>query len=235
MRFRFRFGPWTRKKIILLGVACVVLAILSAPLWIDGVAHRAVVAAATSALGVESALGDIDIAIFSGSCTFRDLTIRNPAGFRDQPFMTIEKGEMFVDLGTLLDDEVIAPTLVLDGLVLNLEREGLKTNYGMISGHSKRFRARVGKSGKKFIIRKVVIRNVKVRYRVSVAGIGPQLPLEIDEIEITDVGGKGESAYLGDVIDIVLSGILQTVAKLPTKTLPNAIGSGLKAIGDLFK
>ncbi len=95
--------------------------------------------------------------------------------------------------------------------------------------------ARVGKSGKKIIIRKVVIRNVKVRYRVSVAGIGPELPLEIDEIEIKDVGGKGEAAYLGDVIDIVLRGILQTIAKLPTKTLPNAIGSGLKTIGDLFK
>ena len=127
MKSRFRFGPWTRKKIILLSVAGVLfLAILSAPLWIDGIAHRAVVAAATRALGVETALGDIDIAILGGSCTFTGLTVHNPAGFRDQHFATVEKGEISIDLGSLLDDEVIAPTLVIDGLVLNLERAGLR-------------------------------------------------------------------------------------------------------------
>jgi len=233
----------TSVKILILVLILVVAAVASVPLWVDAVARSGVEVGAREALGVPVQLAGIDIGLFRADCSLQGLEVANPEGYKDANFMRLEKGFLSVSASSLLSDKVVVPELTLDGLELNLERKTLKSNYGTILDNLKRMEKEEtpADEGRKFVIERVVIRNIKVTSRFSVAGIArPPVPLEIPEMTFQNLGSEGGSGIvMAEVVGEVLKSVLVAVSRIGKGVLPDVItdglGKGLGGLGDVGK
>jgi len=75
---------------------------------------------ATSTLGVEVTIDDLDLSILGGSVSFDDLIIDNPEGYEHDSFLELGKAHIDVAIGSLLSDKVSINTLQLDGIIMAL-------------------------------------------------------------------------------------------------------------------
>ena len=150
------------KKILLLVLLVVIVAVASIPLWIDGAAKSAIEAGGTDAMGVATTLKGVDIGIFGGEASLEGLEVANPEGFAAGHFLKLGGGSVAVDFGSLMGDEVVIPRLTLTGLSLNLERTLKGSNYGAIMKNMEKGAGKTDEPGKKFVIKELIIRDVNV-------------------------------------------------------------------------
>ncbi len=205
------------------------LAILSLPLWIDAAAKTAVERVGSHALGVRTTLEELDLSLFGGDATLAGLTLGNPEGFATPHFLELGKGSIAVSLKSLLSDRVDVPSLVLEGIDLRLDRSDRGANYEIILARLKRLEGekKPEKDSKSFVIREVILRDVRVDATLSLAGVRtPTVPLRIEEIRFTNVGEAG--IPLSRVFGLVLKGLLGGVLEAGAGLLPAEILGGLE-------
>jgi hypothetical protein len=77
--------------------------------------------------------------------------------------------------------------------------------------------------GKKFVIKKVSVRNITVTSRMRALVVKPALTAKIDEITLTDVG-SGSGVPMGEIIRKFIGGLLAGIAN-----------SGIELAGDIGK
>jgi hypothetical protein len=229
-----------RWKIVLAVVTPVVIGVATTPLWIDRVARATIDEEATKALGVECKLAGIKISIFGAACTMEGLTVANPKDFSaDETFLKMGRGSLALNARSLLGDKVEIPVLTIEDLELNLERKGLNANYRAILKNLEKTSgggpSEPSEPGKKFVIREVVLRNIKVRARVSAVGlVKPAATSTIEEIRFRDVGSDTGGAALATVVSRVITsliaGVLRSGVALP-KEIADGLGEGLKGVG----
>jgi len=228
------------KKILwLIGIPVLLIVIfaVSIPLWIDGAARKAIELGGTETLKVATTVDGIRLGLLEGTCRIEGLEVANPEGFKHPYFIRLGEGTVAVSIGTVFDDKIVLPKLVFDSLSMNLERVGTKTNYETILDNIEETVGEADESGgKKIVIEELVIRNVKVIYNVSLIGvIKPGVPLHVDEIRMTNVGADGEGVSMGQMIGIVITGVLKGVGKAGTGILPDdvtgGISKGVKGVG----
>ena len=231
---------------IIVGVGIVVLVVIaSLVLWIDHVAKAAVEGGATYALGVRTTLDAMDVGVLSGEVEMSELNVRNPAGFKTPHFLRLDDGSVAVSLGSLMEEKVILPELTLSGLNVNLERSGGKANYKVIMDNLKKFESKEEppadeqKEGKRFVIEKVSIRDVRVNVDLlSIGGELTRIPMTIERIELENVGSDTDRGILlADVIDILIKAILTTVVQKCGDLLPadvlGELNGGLEQLSGL--
>jgi hypothetical protein len=222
---------------VLLGlVALLAVALLSAPIWVDGVARGAVQAAASGALGVETTLQKLDLSLFGGTCEIAGLRVANPRGFTTPHFLALSRGAVAVNVRSVLGDKVEIPTLVLDGVDVNLEKGKDGANYDVILANMKKGEEAPEEGGRKFVIREVVVKNVRAHAKlVDLGVVKPTIPVEIDEIRLRNVGEGGEAGIgLGLVIEGIVTGVLRGIARAGKGVLPDDMMDGLgKGLGAL--
>jgi len=225
------------KKVLLIVVIVIVLALISIPLWIDSVARSAVEAGGTQAMGVPTKLEGLSLKIFGGACSLEGLHVANPEGFESPHFLHLGSGSVAVNLGSVMEDKVVIPTLTLDGIDIHLEQTLKGSNYGTILDNLKKEEQEEVKDeapGKKFVIEELVIRNVKATAHLSLGVIKPGVPLEIKEIRMQNVGSDGEGVSMSQVFGYILTGLLDSVAKLGKGIFPEDITKGLTSgVSDL--
>jgi hypothetical protein len=215
------------KKILLIVLLVVVVVVLSIPLWIDHAAKSAIETGGTDAMGVATTLKGVDIGIFGGEASLDGLEIANPEGFKDGHFLKLGGGTVAVDLGSLMEDEVVIPTLTLTGLSLNLERTLKGSNYGVIMKNMEKGAEETDEPGKKFVIKELIIRDVNVSARVSLGVVKPAVPLSLDEMRFENIGSDGSGVSMRKVFRYVIVGVLNGVAKKGKGILPDDITKGL--------
>jgi len=225
-----------RWKLLLGLVALLSLAAVSLPLWIDGAARGALEAEASKALGVPTELEDVDIELFGGTCTMSTLVVSNPEGFDEPHFLRMQTGSVAVTLDTLLQDEVRLPEVVLEEVDLRLERKALKTNYGTILRNLKKSDSGDG-SGKRFVIDRIVIRNVRVTTKAYVVGVvKPGISATIPEIQLTGIGSDSDrGVVLRQVVSRIVTGVLAgalEAGNLP-KEIRGPLGEGLSGVAGI--
>ena len=122
-------------KIAVLGAAAVVLLGIAASLALDPALEKAVERGTSYGTGTETTLGAIDLSLFSGRLALDELSSQNPEGFRDEPFLALGKGVLDVETASLFGDRIEIPSILLEGITLNIEKRGGSTNYGAILEH----------------------------------------------------------------------------------------------------
>ncbi|MFI4882942.1 MAG: hypothetical protein ACIAQU_10200 [Phycisphaerales bacterium JB064] len=218
-------------------IGLLVLGVVLAWVYIDTLAERGVERGATYALGVPTALGSADVGVLSGSVELSGLEVSNPEGFSADHFLTLDSTEVDVSLGSLTSDVVEVPTLVLSGIDVRLERTLEGANYKVILDNLKRFEGEEKKEpepeGKKFVIRSVQIRDVKVHVdAVPVEGaIGELATAEVtvDEVTLHDVGSGAEPMSLAELTAVILKAILASAVDIGGDILPEDV---LGELGD---
>lgn len=233
------------KKVVLkLGLVVVlilVVAIAAGAFYIDSIARQGIEGGSTYALGVPTSLDKADVGLLSGEFSMAGLNVSNPEGFTSPHFLALSAGSVSVSLGSLRQEVVELPTLILSGISMNLERAGDKSNYKVILENLKRFESGGGppekkpeEGGKKFVIRNLEIRDVNVHVNLLPAGGElTKVDVPIDLIQLKDVGSGGESVRMSDLAGVILKTIM-TVAVQKGGQLPGDIATELtNGLGEL--
>lgn len=211
-------------------------------LFIDRAAKSAIEKGGTYALGVDTTLGGADIGLVSGRFALSDLAVANPPGFGAPQFMRLGRGELALSLSSLMSDEIEVPSLVLDDLSISLERKDGKANYDEILKHLEKLGGSDGKkapsedgSTKKFVIREIVLNNV--RAEVQLLPIGGELTkttVTIPTIRLKNVGNDGQSMsqVFAAILDAVLRAVVDFGGDLVPKELLKDLSKKLPDLGN---
>lgn len=220
----------------------IIVAVVAGVFFINSIARKGIESGSTYALGVPTTLGSAKVGLTSGEFSMAGLKVDNPQGdFTAPDFLTLGKGNVAVSLGSLRSDTVEVPTFTLSDITLNLERKGDKSNYKVILDNLKRFESGESKPAdpsakpsKKFVIRKLLIENVKVHVDLlPVGGKISQVDVPIDRIELKDIGSGGKSVAISDLAGVILKTII-TAALHKGIDLPGDIAGELtSSLGDL--
>lgn len=223
------------KVLVVMGLL-VVLVVVAGFVFIDQAAKAAVERGGTYALGVETKLGSADVGLFSGRFGLDSLSIANPEGFKQQSFLSLSKGEMELELGSLREATLVVPRLLLEGVAIDLERNDLGTNFGAILDYLERFES--GKKpgeppaeseGRKVLLKEVVIRDVSVSVDLgqSVAGF-QSTSFQVPEIVLTDLGTGGEGQTISEHFSSILRGLLGAVMEHGKGMIPQELLADLQ-------
>jgi hypothetical protein len=231
---------WIKRIVVLLVVVIVAVGVIGY-VAIDRITKAGIEQGGTYAMGVETKLDGVRLGLFSGSVSLNGLSVANPEGFKSENFMSLGDGSVEVTLGSLMGDKVEVPLLELNNIDIALEKDKGKANYQVILDHLAEVTGGEGEptedagEGKKFVIKELVITDVKVKAEV-IGGVS--VPVKIDEIRLTDIGSDSDKGVLlKDLSGIILTAILSTVVEQAGDLLPGGIGEGLQgglaAVGDL--
>jgi hypothetical protein len=219
------------KKIIVWVLVLVVVGLGAAYFARNMLVEKGVEKGCTYALGVESDLGSARLKLGGGSLDLNNLTIANPEGFRAENFMTLRRGVLDVDAGSVLDDEVVVDSLVIEGLTLNLEQIDNKGNYQVLIDHAKRIEMSSSEEEQKFRIGLVALRDIEATGSLSLMGKTYEKSFAIENFTLKNIGSDN-----GATIAQVTSKIVQAlVARALTEGkgfLPEGFGQNLSGLKD---
>lgn len=228
-------------KKVLIGIPLVLILLLVAGyLFLDHIAKAAIEFGGEQAMGVPTSLENITLRPVLGKGSIEGLKIANPRGFETPFFMSLSKGDAALDVGSLSKDTVVMKTIELDGLKAHLEKTKEGSNYEVILANMKKGEEEGAKGeepGKKFLVERIVVRNIDVRADVAIAGEKlSSVDLRIDEIVLENVGSGDESGVImsqlmGTIVKAVLTAVVQQGAKVLPEVMVNGLGAGLKGVG----
>lgn len=214
-------------RVLLVAVVLLLLAAGAAFLLIDSIAKTAIERGATYATGVETKVASVDASIFSGQFALEGLSLANPPGFRDEPFVRLGSLRADWQNGSLLSETLEMDTLVVDGVDLNLERGGSGTNYGKIlesleklSKGEKEPEPAPSEKKRVLAIKRIEIKNVNAGLHLTSGPLPGSMSVSVPSIVIDDFRSDGSTKEI--------------VAKLTRVLLKSILDSVLKAGGGIF-
>jgi hypothetical protein len=218
------------KLVVRIGIGLVLLCVLlgiGATLFVDSLAKGAIERGGTFALGTETRLESASVGLFSGEFALSGLSVANPPGFAKPEFFALRSTALELPLGTLLGDRISIPSLELEGIALDLERNAQGTNYGQILDSLKRFESGASAGGadetatgggKTFVLQRLVIRDVRASVNLLPAGGElTQLSLAIPEILVTDLASD---MTIPELCALVVKTVVQAAIQAGGGTLP---------------
>lgn len=198
------------KKILLIVAVILVLAVIVTYASLDWVVGSAIETGATSALGQETTVGSTSVGLFSGGLALKDFRVANPPGFSSPDIFAIRKVEMDVSLGTLFDEEVVAPRLLVEGMKISLERKGSEVNYSKIrerlSAHGQKGSGEKGPP-KRFVIQEVILRDLTADVTIFPVDVTVQIP----EIRMQGIGSDDGGVVQDELARRIFNEVMKEV------------------------
>jgi hypothetical protein len=227
------------KKVLIGLVALVVVGVGAIWLFVNEIVGTAIERGATYALGVETRVGFVRLALLTADFRMSGFRIANPSGFDESHFLRMRRATIDVDPGTVQQDVVVVKHFALDGIEVALEREGKQTNYGVILDNVKRFESETppggtpppeAADGKRFIVNRLVITDVLAKVEWSqLAADQTGITVAIPQIELEDIGAhNAQGVAMAELSNIILKAILGSIARYGGD-LPGAMLSQLNA------
>jgi len=210
------------KRLVVVVLVLLVVAVGAVFYFKDAAVKRGVITGGDMVLGQGSTeLNNANLGIFGGTLTLSGLKLDNPDEFKQPHFFILDGTDVAVSLGSLLEDTVVVPTVNLDGLHVTAEtslEQGLpklnlikikKTVDQAVGGDAQPEPDQPAADGKKFVIEKVNVTNMKVTGALTMPG-GTSVPVDIKvpDFTLTDIGKKDNGVVMKEVIAIVLEAVL---------------------------
>jgi hypothetical protein len=211
------------KRLIVVVLVLLVVAVGAVFYFKDAAVKRGVITGGDLVLGQGSTeLSSANLGVFGGTLTLSGLKLDNPDEFKQPHFFILDGTDVAVSLGSLLDDTVVVPTVNLDGLhvtaetslekglpKLNLIKIKKTVDQAVGAGDTKPEPDQPAADGKKFVIEKVNVTNMKVTGALTMPG-GTSVPVDIKvpDFTLTDIGKKDNGVVMKEVIAIVLEAVL---------------------------
>jgi hypothetical protein len=211
-------------------------------LFFDRLVSTSIEKGATYATGVETKVGGVDASPFAGALAIDELSIANPPGFRPEPFVSLRSTRAAWENGTILSDSIHVREFVLDGVSVNLERTGGKTNYGAILDHVEKLapektdsKSEPSGEARNLKIDRLVIRDVKTALHLDIAGVAKSFEVKVPEIVISDFDSSGSTGEIvakltRSVINALLKSSLQAGQGIFPEELLKDLGGQLQGL-----
>lgn len=199
---------------------------------------RSVEKIAPSFTGTPVALESVDLQIFKGTLSLRNLKVGNPQGFSQKDIFAVDKVDVALKPLSLLGNKIVIKNITVDGVTLNYEIVGNKSNLSVIqdnlSGNVKKpvqqSKANAApkdeKSSKSVVIDSLLIENARAGAYVS--GVG--MTLALPSVRLTDIG-KSKPSTMRDVIEKVLTVFSKETVSAISKETVKAVKDGQKSLG----
>lgn len=201
----------------------VVLALGGAILYLDRIAKEVVERSGRYALGVDVSVDGVSIGLLSGALRVRGLEIANPPGFEGPHFWSLRKASLDVEPASLRRERVRVSRFAIEGVALRLERQGRRTNAGVLLENLRRFESgepadpqappEPAAEGTRFVVREMVIRDVAVHADL-LGGLAKGTPdtLRLTEVRVRDVGSETSGGVVAArLFDLAVKAVLRAV------------------------
>lgn len=196
------------------------------------IAEDAIARAGMAALGVETTVEDVNIAILIGEAEVQRLAVANPPGFKDSHFLTVEKTDAALNLPSVMEELIEIPYVRISDIHVNLEKTLKGANYDVILANTNKSRSQDTEgpaSNKRYIIRELVLSNITADVTMPIVGT---TPVTIERVALNDIGSDNAGVKLKEVLGIVVRSILVAVVQRGAGLLPQDFLNDLN-IGDL--
>ena len=172
-------------------------------------------------------LGKANLSVFNGSGTLTNLLVGNPEGFKSGNIFALGEIDLKVDTSTIFSDKIVIDHIIIQRPEISYEQslrgsnvKKLMENIEAFTGPKDTTEAEPDAGPKKqVVIRKLLIEDATVY--AGAMGIGQTV--SIPRIEMENIGEDGEQMTLAEVVELVLSKVVQS------------IGPALSNAGNLLK
>ncbi len=232
-----------RKIIAALGIILVLLVVLIFVLFTmfgNKALKMGVETGGTAALKVPVSLQDANLSILGGKVELAGLNIKNPEGYQHPDFMSMGKAAVALNTKSLLSETIEIQKIQLDDIQLTLEQKGLSENnlqaiLNNLPKSDKPADTTTESSGKKLVIRELVINGVQVKAKLlPIPGKADTVTLKVNPIVLNDIGND-KPVNAAELTSKVLTAIAGGVAEQGKDLLPidmiDSIGKGLAQQG----
>ncbi|PKK85111.1 MAG: hypothetical protein CVT49_00790 [candidate division Zixibacteria bacterium HGW-Zixibacteria-1] len=219
------------KKIVLSVVILVIVALVVAYFGRNMLVEKAVETGSAYALGVETDLGSASLEISGGSLELNNLEISNPEGFTAENFLSLRKGMVDVVAGSVLDDEVMVDSFIIEGITLNLEQIDKKGNYQVLLDHIKQLDMSSSGESQKFRIGLIALRDINVTGSLSLLGQKTEKSFKLDNFSLHDVGSDN-GAKISEVTATVVKTLITKALAAGSGLFPEGFGKNLTDLKD---
>lgn len=199
----------------------------------------------------EVKLGGVNISPFTGSARLSNLLIGNPKGYKAPSAFKLGALRMAVDVGSLRSDKVVIRDIVISAPEITYEPGPGGNNLKVIQNNAQAFTGGGEKKAEGAPAQggetKVVIDRLRVekpKLNVNVPQLeGEPLVLELPDIEMKDIGKKGDGASFSEVVELIMKDVNNKTATAVTnidwkglaeKTLKKE-GEGIEGVGKSIK
>lgn len=217
------------KKIVLILVVLLIVVLAVAYFVRNMLVEKAVEAGSAYALGVETNLSSASLNIGGGSLALNNLAVSNPEGFTAQNFLSLRRGVIDVDAGSVLEDEVKIDSFIIEGVTLNLEQIDKKGNYQVLLDNIKRLDLSSSGESQKFRIGLIALRDINVTGSLNLLGKKIEKSFKLDNFSIRDVGSDN-GAKISEVTATVVKTLISKALAAGSGLFPEGFG---KNLGDL--
>lgn len=219
------------KKILLWGVILVIVALVAVYFVRNMLVKKAVEAGSAYALGVKTDLGSAGLEIGGGSLKLNNLVISNPEGFATDNFLSLRHGMLKVDAGSVLDDEVVVDSFIIEGVTLNLEQIDKKGNYQVLLDNIKKLDLSSSEESQKFRIGLIALRDVNVTGSLNLLGKKLEKSFKLDDFSLRNVGSDN-GATISQITATVVKALTSKALAAGNGLLPEGFGKDLSALKD---
>jgi uncharacterized protein involved in outer membrane biogenesis len=219
------------KKIVLSAVILLIVALVVAYFIRNMLVEKAVEAGSTYALGVETNLGSASLEIGGGSLELSNLAVSNPEGFTAENFLSLRRGMFGVDAGSVLEDEVVIDSFIIEGVTLNLEQIDKKGNYQVLLDNIKQLDISSSEESQKFRIGLIALRDINVTGSLSLMGKKIEKSFKLDNFSLRDVGSDN-GAKISEVTATVVKTLITKALAAGGGLLPEGFGKNLSDLKD---
>jgi len=197
---------------------------------------------ASSTLGVEVDIKNLDISIKEKSVSITGVKVANPKGFKQPNLLTISN--ILVSAGQLTGDKITLNQVAVTGMEVTYELGAKGSNLNQIKSNLKKPSATTSSSSQEndpasqtaFIIKKINIKDTKIIPSLGKASN----PILLPSLSIQNIGTASKPASAREamtrVFQQIMSATIRTVTKSGiTNTAKDLVGGGVKNAGDKLK
>ena len=164
-------------------------------------------------------LEDVQLSILSGSGMLKGLHVGNPEGYKSENIFALGQIDLKVNTRSVFSDKIIIDHIIIKRPAISYEKKLTTSNLKKLLENIEQFTgpssepeaetAEEEKAGtkKQVIIKKLLIEDGTIY--VGALGIGQTVPLP--RIEMENIGEDGNEMTMPEVIDLVLSKVLQSI------------------------
>ena len=164
-------------------------------------------------------LEDVQLSILSGSGMLKGLHVGNPEGYKSENIFALGQIDLKVNTRSVFSNKIIIDHIIIKRPAMSYEKKLTTSNLKKLLENIEQFTgpssepeaetAEEEKAGtkKQVIIKKLLIEDGTIY--VGALGIGQTVPLP--RIEMENIGEDGNEMTMPEVIDLVLSKVLQSI------------------------
>jgi hypothetical protein len=196
----------------------------------------------TMAMKTPVSVQSVNLSLLGGTFEMAGLNVKNPSGYQHPDFMNLGKAFVELNIKSLMSDTIEIKKVQLDNIQLTLEQKTLTqsnlqeilNNLPKSEGTTETPDTQTKTSGKKVIIKELVINGVEVKAKLlPIPGKADTVTIKLDPIVMNDLGDKPIDAaeLTGKILKAIANGIAKQGKDLLPLDMVNSIGSTLSETG----